>query len=275
VYEVLKTLEESGRVRRGYFIGGLGGAQFALPTAVDLLRSFRDLPEEPNRVVVAATDPANPYGAIARWPFDGNAPAEGPSATRSAGARVILVDGVASGYLRRGERELLLYAPDVEPQRSRVTREVARALLELATAREPGRQGMLIAEINGTAAATHPAAPLFVAEGFSTTAMGIQARPVPGRGIAIAGSDRGGRSMADTPRSTPDDAGTTSKSEHDAIRSSNDRDQAAEREGIETEHNRGYDDAARGRTAPEREDPGDVDPDSAQSDVDRDDTATE
>ena len=81
--------------------------------------------------------------------------------------------------------------------------------------------------------------------------------------------------MADTPRSTPDRAGETSESEHDAVRSSNDRDQAAEREGIDTEHNRGYDEAVKGRESIEQEDFGDVDPDSAESDNSRDDTIDE
>ena len=81
--------------------------------------------------------------------------------------------------------------------------------------------------------------------------------------------------MADTRRTGPERAGTTRESEHDAIRSSNDRDQMAEREGVENEHNRGYDEAARGRTSVEHEDLGDVDPDSAASDVDRDDTIDE
>jgi hypothetical protein len=81
--------------------------------------------------------------------------------------------------------------------------------------------------------------------------------------------------MADTPRTGPERAGNTRESEHDAIRSSNDRDQMAEREGVETEHNRGYDEAARGRKSVEHEDLGDVDPDSASSDVDRDDTVDE
>jgi ATP-dependent Lhr-like helicase len=269
VYDVFKAMEEAGRVRRGYFVGGLGGAQFAAPPAVDMLRSFRDAPEQPRTVVLAATDPANPYGAMLKWGGDEHGP------TRSVGARVVLVDGSAAGYLRRGERELLLFAPEAEPQRSRVTREVARALLELAAAREPGRQGMLIAEINGTPAGTHPTAHLFAREGFTTTAMGLQARITPRRsldGIGIAMQTHGGIPMADTPRTTPDSAGNTSQSEHDRVRSSNDRDQAAEREGIETEHNRGYDEAARGSANLEHEDLGDVDPDSAQSDVDRDDS---
>jgi ATP-dependent Lhr-like helicase len=273
VYDVLKTMEETGRTRRGYFVGGLGGAQFAVPAAVDLLRSFRDMPEEPRHVTLAATDPANPYGAIVRWSLD----FEGRGATRSVGARVILVDGMAAGYLRRGEQELLLSAPDVEPQRSRILREVARALLELAGAREPGRQGMLIAEINGEPAATHPAGHMFVEEGFATTAMGLQARLPRAEsrgwdGIAIAGETRGGTLMADTPRNRPESTGDTLESERDAIRSSNDRDQAAERDGFASEHNRGYDEAVRGRTEVEHEDLGDIDPDSAESEVNRDDT---
>ena len=63
VYPVLKAMEENGRLRRGYFVAGLGATQFALPGAVDLLRTLRDAPEDPEVVVLAATDPANPYGA--------------------------------------------------------------------------------------------------------------------------------------------------------------------------------------------------------------------
>ena len=279
VYDVLKAMEESGRIRRGYFIGGLGGAQFALPAAVDLLRSFRDVPETPSHLIVAATDPANPYGSVLKWPFDraqgqpfGESDAlDGRGATRSVGARVILVDGLAAGYLRRGESELLLAAPEVEPQRSRIVREVAQALLELAASREPGRQGILIAEINGMPAATHPSAHLFVQKGFSATAMGLQARIVPRNpgteptehGIAIAGKRSGGISM-ETPRIRPERAGDILEGE--------DHDQAADRSGGQTEHDRGEDEAVRGQTSDEQQDFGDVDPDSADSDNSRDDT---
>jgi Lhr-like helicase len=68
VYDVLKALEENGRIRRGYFVANLGATQFALPAAVDLLRSLRDEPESPQTVYLSATDPANPYGAVLRWP---------------------------------------------------------------------------------------------------------------------------------------------------------------------------------------------------------------
>jgi ATP-dependent helicase Lhr and Lhr-like helicase len=171
VYQVLKAMEDAGRVRRGYFVAGLGGAQFALPAALDQLRSMREPPEEPRAVIMAATDPANPYGSTIKWPErEGSG---GP--TRTAGALVVLVDGFLAAYLRRGERELLLFAREDEPQRSRLIRTAARALAELSAPR-----GMFLAEIDGAPATTHRAAPLFVDAGFAITAMGLQRRPVPG-----------------------------------------------------------------------------------------------
>jgi ATP-dependent Lhr-like helicase len=187
VYDVLKAMEEAGRIRRGYFVSGLGGAQFAMPAALDLLRSLREPPEEPRTSVLAATDPANPYGSIVKWPDpstgsaagDGSpvaTPDMGRGPTRTAGSLVVLVDGLAAAYVRRGEREILLFPPESEPQRSRVLREVARMLMHLAASREEGRRGMLLAEINGSAATGHPAARVFIEEGFAPTAMGLQAR---------------------------------------------------------------------------------------------------
>jgi ATP-dependent Lhr-like helicase len=176
VYQVLKAMEDAGRIRRGYFVAGLGGAQFATPAAVETLRAMREVPDTPRTFVLAATDPANPYGAIVRWP-PGAAATDDPTGrgpTRSAGARVVLVDGALAGYLRRGERELLLFAPDAEPRRSRATREVARALRQLMTTR-----GMLLGEIDGGDATRHPAAAVFVEEGFVRTGMGLQLRPEP------------------------------------------------------------------------------------------------
>jgi ATP-dependent Lhr-like helicase len=171
VYQVLKAMEDAGRVRRGYFIAGLGGAQFALPAALDQLRSMREPPEEPRTVILAATDPANPYGSTVKWPER-----EGGGPTRTAGALVVLVDGFLAAYLRRGERELLLFARDEEPHRSRLIRAAARALADLSAPR-----GMFLSEIDGAPATTHRAAPLFVEAGFAMTAMGVQRRPVPGR----------------------------------------------------------------------------------------------
>src|SRR6185503_3527243 len=99
VYDVLKGLEDAGRVRRGYFVG-VGATQFALPPALELLRSLRDAPEEPEVLVIAATDPANPYGTTLKWVAFAKASAgqtsddsAGRAPTRTVGALVVLVNG--------------------------------------------------------------------------------------------------------------------------------------------------------------------------------------
>jgi ATP-dependent helicase Lhr and Lhr-like helicase len=99
LYPVLKAMEEAGTVRRGYFVTGLGGAQFAVPGAVDRLRAFRETPQQPDVVVLAATDPANAYGIALPWPV------KGPQ--RAAGAYVVLVDGLPSAYIEKGGRSLV------------------------------------------------------------------------------------------------------------------------------------------------------------------------
>jgi len=115
VYPVLKAMEEGGRVRRGYFVEGLGGAQFALPGAVDRLRGERDVPSDALVHVIAATDPANPYGAVVAWlQRDGD---ERRSLQRVAGAYVVLVDGEPILYLDRGGRSLTTFLADGEQQR--------------------------------------------------------------------------------------------------------------------------------------------------------------
>ena len=177
VYDVLKAMEEAGRIRRGYFVGGLGATQFALPAAVDLLRSVRDDPEVPQTVCLAATDPANPYGAILKWPSRPDAPAssrEKRGATRSVGAGVILVNGHLAAYVGRADRQFLTFLPEDEPARGLFAREIARGLFSLATA-EGDRAGMLISEIDETEATRHPLAPFLVEAGFVKRATGFQA----------------------------------------------------------------------------------------------------
>nr|MDQ6919261.1 DEAD/DEAH box helicase [Candidatus Dormibacteraeota bacterium] len=101
VYPVLRAMEESGRIRRGYFIDGLGASQFALPGAVDRLRSLR---EPDGRIVaLAATDPANPYGVVIPWPDSAGRPA------RAAGAYVVMESGELKLFLERGGRSLLTF----------------------------------------------------------------------------------------------------------------------------------------------------------------------
>jgi ATP-dependent helicase Lhr and Lhr-like helicase len=123
VYPVLRGLEESGRVRRGYFVAGLGAAQFALPGAVDRLRARREEPAPPEPLddgvrdpadmhadsellVLAATDPAQPYGAALPWP-ESSADAGRPS--RSAGAFVVTRRGEPVAFLERGGRAVLRF----------------------------------------------------------------------------------------------------------------------------------------------------------------------
>jgi ATP-dependent Lhr-like helicase len=130
LYPVLSVLEEQGHVRRGYFLAGLGGSQFADPGAVEKLRILRQPPAASRdgdesvltAAVLAATDPANPYGAALPWPGDVG------RLSRVAGAHVVLVDGCPRAYLGRDARELRAFLPAEEPARSRAGRAVARAL---------------------------------------------------------------------------------------------------------------------------------------------------
>ena len=104
VYGVLRALEESGKVRRGYFVDGLGAAQFAAPGAVERLRELRE-PDRTESIVLslAAADPAQPYGAALAWPESAGRPA------RTAGAYVVLADGALAAYLERGGRTLVTF----------------------------------------------------------------------------------------------------------------------------------------------------------------------
>jgi ATP-dependent Lhr-like helicase len=113
VYPVLKALEEAGRCRRGYFADGLGGAQFALPGAVERLRALSGPPRSPETLVLAAADPANPYGGALPWPVRESERA-GHRAARKAGAVVVLVDGALVLYVERGGRTLLTYSDEPE-----------------------------------------------------------------------------------------------------------------------------------------------------------------
>ncbi len=112
IYPVLRAMEESGRVRRGWFVDGLGGGQFAMPGAVDRLRAARRPAEEPEITVLAATDPANPWGALLPWPER-----HGDSKPRrAAGASVVLADGEPVLFVDKGGRSLLTF-PAAEQER--------------------------------------------------------------------------------------------------------------------------------------------------------------
>ncbi|MGD0479147.1 MAG: DEAD/DEAH box helicase [Terracidiphilus sp.] len=202
VYDVLKALEESGRIRRGYFVGGLGATQFALPAAVDLLRQLRTEPplEKPEFVQLAATDPANPYGSILRWPELPVAEEDSESAprvlTRAAYAEVILRNGRLVAWLKRGNPNLLVFLPAEEPERSQTASGLAHFLCTRGQARmrNPDSDGMrthnhegaLITTINGQPVAAHFMARFLMDAGFHPGPLGMHLRrihlPVAHRG---------------------------------------------------------------------------------------------
>jgi ATP-dependent Lhr-like helicase len=138
LYKVLTAFEDAGRCQRGYFVESLGGAQFAVASTVDRLRSYLDSVDPERReyhaVVLAAADPANPYGAALPWP------GQGPG--RKAGALVAIVDGELVWFLERGGRTLLSFTDDAEAHVA-----AAGALADLVST---GRvQSVLVEKVNG------------------------------------------------------------------------------------------------------------------------------
>jgi ATP-dependent Lhr-like helicase len=196
VYRVLAAAEESGRVRRGYFVEGLGAAQFATTGAVDRLRAqSRPLPDgpmeargsrdaAPSAVVLAASDPANAYGAALGWPprvSDRSDDAAGDRAApvpkaghkpgRKAGALVVLVDGVLTLYVERGGRTLLSWTDDPTLLQS--------AADALALAVREGALGKLTVEkADGdlVLGSDHPLAAALAGAGFHATPRGLRLR---------------------------------------------------------------------------------------------------
>ena len=185
VYAVLKAFEETGRCRRGYFVEGLGGAQFAMPGAVDRMRALaqprrQESPWQPPvpggwrerkrrdddaALVLAATDPANPYGAALAWPDHEGTHRPG----RKAGALVVLVDGELALYVERGGKSLLSWSDDpacVQP-----------AADALALAVRDGMLGKLAVErADGEAVLTSPLGTALEQAGFRPTPRGLRLR---------------------------------------------------------------------------------------------------
>jgi len=207
VYRVLAAAEESGRVRRGYFVEGLGAAQFATAGAIDRLRAqSRPLPDEldspaserrdsaPSALVLAASDPANPYGAALGWPAritdlsddpgdtrlkaptgtetrPNPAPGHGHKPGRKAGALVVLVDGALTLYVERGGRTLLSWTDDPPLLQS------AADALALAV-REGALGKMTVEKADGASVLRpdHPLATALAGAGFHATPRGLRLR---------------------------------------------------------------------------------------------------
>jgi ATP-dependent Lhr-like helicase len=162
LYPVLRAMEEAGKIRRGYFIDGLGGLQFALPGAVDRLRGARD--EETKVVALAATDPASPYGTTIPWPEHESRMA------RAAGAYVVFDGGELLLYLERGGRSLLTVG-DVQRDHLQALATVAARVDKLE-----------IQSIDGAPIKGSPLEALLREAGFGTTPKGVvlwpERRPV-------------------------------------------------------------------------------------------------
>jgi ATP-dependent Lhr-like helicase len=179
-YKVLAAFEDSGRCRRGYFVDGLGAAQFGTAGAIDRLRTFSaaaspDLAPKREAVALAATDPANPYGAALPWP----ASESGHRPGRKAGAIVVLVDGALVLYVERGGRTLLTWTDDAADTGTE-TELLTPAAHALAETVRRGTLGKLTVEkADGTALLGSGATPLreaLSAAGFVATPQGLRIR---------------------------------------------------------------------------------------------------
>lgn len=180
LYKVLSAFEDTGRCQRGYFVESLGGAQFSMASTVDRLRTHADSVDgdhgERTAVAMAATDPANPYGAALSWPSREADTDSAHRPGRKAGALVVLVDGELAWFLERGGRSLLSFSADPETLNA-----AAAALADLVTNRKV--DGLLVERING-ASVLDPAAPAehaavasaLTAAGFSRTPRGLRLR---------------------------------------------------------------------------------------------------
>jgi len=157
LYPVLAAMEDAGRTRRGYFIEGLGGAQFGQPGAIDRLRA----PDDPSTTTLSAVDPANPYGATLAWPDH-----EAGRPARRTGAHVILRSGELVAYVERGARRVLTFgdpAPEI----------LAPAIADLAGR----RRQTTIETVDGDSVASTSLGVALQEEGFSVGYKGLTHRP--------------------------------------------------------------------------------------------------
>jgi ATP-dependent Lhr-like helicase len=173
VYPVLRAMEEAGRIRRGYFVDGLGAAQFALAGALDRLRAARDPADPPTSGaahLLAAADPANPYGAALAWPRRGET--DRRPLQRAAGAYVVLVDGVAALYLERGGSTIQTLPAADDPSVAVTSFRALAALLADGRVRE-----LVIRKVDGEEVGASPLRPSLLEAGFVAGYRGLALRP--------------------------------------------------------------------------------------------------
>ncbi|MGP4055305.1 ATP-dependent helicase [Mycobacterium sp. 4D054] len=176
MYKVLTTMEEAGRCQRGYFVESLGGAQFATASTVDRLRSHADSIDDQQQhlraIAIAATDPANPYGAALPWPLRDTDGDKAHRPGRKAGALVVLVDGELAWFVERGGRSLLSFTADAG-----INNAAGAALAELVTRQRV--PGLLVERIDGVPvleSRDSVVAEALTTAGFSRTPRGLRLR---------------------------------------------------------------------------------------------------
>ena len=178
---MLSRFEETGRARRGYFVEGLGAAQFATGPTVDRLRTYaRDLDDDersdPERkrdvITLAATDPANPFGAALPWPTqpdDGEGEgSRGHRPGRKAGALVTIVDGRLAVYVERGGKSVLTFTADEG--------DLAAAAESIAATVRHGLGRLSVERVDGVFVLESPLGDALRAAGFTATPQGIRLR---------------------------------------------------------------------------------------------------
>ena len=172
VYPVLRAMEDAGRIRRGYFVDGLGAAQFALAGALDRLRAVREPANPPASGalhLLAAADPANPYGAALPWPRRGEA--DRRPLQRAAGAYVVLVDGNAAFYLERGGSALQTFPAADDPQTAIAAIHALGALVADGRLRD-----LVIRKVDGEDIAASPFRSALLEAGFVAGYRGLVLR---------------------------------------------------------------------------------------------------
>ena len=179
VYKVLSAFEESGKVRRGYFVEGLGAAQFATAGAVDRVRAFvsSDADRTPGgALVLAAADPANPFGAALPWPQQEAGDDAKHRPARRAGSLVVLVDGAPVLYAERGGRTLISFSGDRD-----ALEEASRALAAKVT--DGSMRSLTVTKLDGRDAVSSSGAVVnaLVQSGFAMTPQGLRLRASGGR----------------------------------------------------------------------------------------------
>jgi ATP-dependent Lhr-like helicase len=166
-------MEDAGRIRRGYFVDGLGAAQFALAGALDRLRAARE-PADPAATgavhLLAAADPANPYGAALAWPRRGET--DRRPLQRAAGAYVVLVDGGATIYLERGGSTIQTLPAADDPAVAVTAFRALRALVADGRVRE-----LVVRKIDGDDVGASAWRPLLLEAGFVAGYRGLVLRP--------------------------------------------------------------------------------------------------